>query len=119
MTRAPLLHSICRRAWLVAPLAALSCAGLGTAASPAAAGSAGVIVRARPGSEAAAESLARRLGGTVRRRLQIVDGFSATLPARAVRGLEASGLVVSVTANRRLAAQGSSYSGGYDPNTDG
>ena len=92
MTRVPLSRSIASRVWIVAPLAALSLAGLGTAAAssgpsrtaatPARPG-AGVIVRARLGREAAAESLARTLGGTVRERLPIIDGFAATLPERA------------------------------------
>ena len=77
-----------------------------------------MIVRARPGSEAGAEALARRLGGSVRARLQIIGGFSATLPANALGALRSSGAVLSVTPNTRLAPQSSSYSADYDPASD-
>ena len=96
---------------------AASAAGSGsTRASAAAADS--VIVRARPGSEAGAEALVRRLGGSVRARLQIIGGFSATLPAKALGALRSSGAVLSVTPNTRLAPQSSSYAADYDPASD-
>ncbi len=77
-----------------------------------------MIVRARPGREARAEALVRRLGGTVRMRLRIINGFSASLPARAVPVLRASGAVLSVTQNRAMQPLGSSYSAAYDPSSD-
>jgi serine protease AprX len=43
-----------------------------------------------------------RLGGTVSRRLGIIDGFAADIPAAAVARLRASGAVHSVTANQAI-----------------
>ena len=79
-----------------------------------------VVVRARPGHEAAAEALVEKLGGAVRLPLAIIGGFSATLPAGGVAALHASGDVLSVTANRHLEPQSASFSGSaYDPASDG
>ena len=110
-------------------LAALSLAGLATSAAgspsssrtsaaPATEGG-GVIVRARPGREAKAEALVRKLGGTVRLRLRIIDGFSALVPATALPKLRANSAILSVTRNAKLQPQSSSYSTGYDPSSDG
>jgi serine protease AprX len=112
-----------RQAALLVLAAAIAGAGLAasaagsdsTRASTAAADS--VIVRARPGSEAGAEALVRRLGGSVRARLRIIGGFSATLPTKALGALRSSGAVLSVTPNTRLAPQSSSYAD-YDPASD-
>src|SRR5579859_5365831 len=102
---------------VVAAGAAASAANSGTSDATASAGSegAGVIVRARSGREATAEALVAKLGGRIVLRLRIIDGFSATLPAGAVAALRRSGSILSVTANRALKAQSSSY----DPSTDG
>ncbi len=78
-----------------------------------------MIVRARPGREAQAEALVEKLGGTVRLRLRIVNGFSATAPASALATLRASGAILSVTPNSTLEPQSSSYSASYDPGSDG
>jgi serine protease AprX len=104
-------------------LAALAASAGGSASSraiaaPAMEGS-GVIVRARPGHEASAEALVRKLGGTVRLRLRIIDGFSAALPAGALPKLRADSAILSVTRNTKLRPQSSSYSTGYDPGSDG
>ena len=115
---------VLRRAALLVLAGAI--AGAGLAASAAGSGSTrasaatadSVIVRARPGSEAGAEALARRLGGSVRARLQIIGGFSATVPAKALGALRSSGAVLSVTPNTRLAPQSSSYAAEYDPASD-
>jgi serine protease AprX len=80
--------------------------------------SADYVVRARAGQERAAEALVRSLGGTVRLRLPIIDGFSAALPGGSVSKLEASRLIVSATPNRTLQPQSASYSTGYDPSSD-
>jgi serine protease AprX len=118
-----------RRAGSLLFVAAIASAAL--AASAAGSGSTGasarggetqggnLIVRARAGHEAAAEALVRELGGTVRVRLGIIGGFSATLPARALASLRASDAVLSVTRNRTLEPQSSSYSAAYDPSSDG
>jgi len=117
-----------RRGAFLSLLAAIAVAGVATSGAasgptrPTASRSgegAGVIVRARPGREAAAEALVRKLGGTVRLRLRIIDGFSATLPAGAAAALRRSSAVLSVTANRGLKAQSSSYTTDYDPSADG
>jgi serine protease AprX len=78
-----------------------------------------VIVRVRPGHEAAAATLVKRLGGAVGLRLRIIGGFSATLPTGADSALRASGDVFSVTPNSHLRPQSSSYGTAYDPNADG
>ncbi|HST24376.1 MAG TPA: S8 family serine peptidase [Gaiellaceae bacterium] len=113
-----------RRAALLVVLALFAVAGLATSASgsapnASAAPPGGYVVRARPGQERAAEALVRRLGGTIRERLEIINGFSAALPARTLTTLRSSRTVLSVTPNRRLAPQGSSYSAAYDPSQDG
>ena len=88
--------------------------------APSARSAVGVIVRARPGHEAAAEALVGKIGGEVRLRLGIIGGFSATLPANAVAALRRSEQVLSVTANRHLQPQSASVSApAYDPASDG
>jgi serine protease AprX len=99
---------------------ATSAAGSGSprASSPGAVRAGGYIVRARAGHESAAEAIVRRLGGTVRLRLKIIDGFSASLPEKAVTTLRSNGAILSVTRNQKLQPQGSSYSASYDPSSD-
>jgi hypothetical protein len=58
-----------------------------------------VIVREAAGAHGA-EELVERLGGTVGRRLDIIDGFAATVPASALGRLRASRVIHSVTENR-------------------
>ncbi len=104
--------------------AALVCAAVAASASGsgvvrASRVQANVIVRATPGRESAAAALVRRLGGTVGRRLGIIGGFSASVPAGALSRLRASGAVVSVSPNRALAPQSASYAADYDPGSDG
>jgi serine protease AprX len=88
--------------------AAAGAAGAAGAATRPAAGPAGsgvvsasgkVVVRALPGKLADAERLVVRLGGTITRRLPIIDGLAATLPAGAQRQLASSAAVLSVTAD--------------------
>ncbi len=74
-----------------------------------------VIVRAAPQSVTAAAQLVARLGGDVRESLPLVDGFAATLPARRVGDLAASGLVRVVSLDRPLAVQGSGSETSRDP----
>jgi Subtilase family len=76
---------------------------LAVPATPAAAAPGGrvsVIVRHDGGAGAGTEALVRRLGGMVGRRLGIIDGFAATVPASAVARLRAGQGVRSVTANQ-------------------
>jgi serine protease AprX len=93
-------------------------AGSGSTRATGAANAGSVIVRARSGREPAVEALVRRLGGSVAERLGIIGGFSATLPAGRLTALRASADVLSVTPNRRLSPQSSSYAADYDPASD-
>ena len=68
-----------------------------------------VVVRARPGAGAGPQDAVRRLGGAVTRDLPLVDGFAATLPARAVPALAATRGVLGVSADRAVAVQSGSW----------
>jgi len=113
-----------RRGACLSMLAAVVLAGVATSAagsgssrataSPDREG-ASVIVRARPGHEAAAEALVAKLGGTVGMRLRIIDGFSATLPAGGAATLRKSSAILSVVPNGALKPESSNY----DPSSDG
>ena len=70
-----------------------------------------MIVRAVPGGELAARRAVLEAGGTVGRRLAIVNGFVARVPRSRVGELRAHPLVVSVTLNRSVKAMGADYSG--------
>ena len=61
-----------------------------------------VVVGAQPGREHAAERLVERLGGRVGDRLAIVDGFTARVPAGAIRRLRRSAAIRSVARDVRL-----------------
>lgn len=65
-----------------------------------------VIVSA-PAAGVAAEQLVARLGGEVTRKLAIVDGFAATIPARALGRLESAPGVTAVTPDERVHVQAS------------
>src|SRR5205807_6319386 len=65
--------------------------------------------------EAAAEVMVSKLGGTVRTRLRIIDGFSATLPPGAVATLRGNSAILSVTPNGALRPESATY----DPGSDG
>jgi len=69
-----------------------------------------VIVRARPGGTLRLKRDVMRLGGTVRRDLAIIDGFSATVPARALPRLRALPGLLAVTRDSRIEALGATYS---------
>jgi serine protease AprX len=82
---------------LVAASAALAAApAAGARPVPTAAAPADVIVVAAPARVGAAERLTQRLGGTVGERLEIVRGFTASVPRGAIARLERSGAVRSV-----------------------
>src|SRR5438477_80267 len=72
------------------------------------------MARAQPGQEPAAESAVVRAGGKVEQELGIINGFSAVVPQSAVHSLKGSRVVLSVTRDRALKAQGATY----DPTTD-
>ena len=94
-------HSPAR--WLCLALLALSLVVV--ALVPAAAADAGtnvsVIVRTH-GVSPATERAVLRLGGSVERRLPLIDGFLATLPASRLERLRRSDGVASVTLDRRV-----------------
>jgi serine protease AprX len=75
-----------------------------------------VIVRTAPGAGHQVEQLVERLGGVVGRRLAIIDGFAATLPASALTRLQAAPQVASVTPNRPVSLQ--TFNGDFDPERD-
>jgi serine protease AprX len=116
-----------RKAAFLAILADLVAGGLLTASvsagsteqAPKAGSGVSVIVRAEPGREQEAEAAAERLGGRIGMRLSVINGFVATIPASAQPALYANPAVLSVSEDRRLAPQSSSYSVDYNPNSDG
>src|SRR5829696_7033670 len=55
-----------------------------------------VVIGVEPGKARAAEQLVRRLGGDVGRRLPIVDGFTARVPASSIARLRRAGSVRTV-----------------------
>src|SRR5918999_1774547 len=61
-----------------------------------------VIVREAQGSGSAAEHAVRAAGGTITRRLGIINGFSARIPASAVPEVASAFGVSSVTPNGRV-----------------
>ncbi len=73
-----------------------------------------VIVRAVTGGAHQVEEAVASMGGVVERRLSIIDGFSARLPAEALPILRSLPGVVSVSRNSELDPQTDTY----DPATD-
>jgi serine protease AprX len=86
----------------------------GTASSAAGGGSLSVIVQARPGAVVAAARQVERLGGQVGRQLQVINGFTAHLPAGQVDRLSGGTAVASVTRNAPVKMQAAAYA----PTTD-
>jgi serine protease AprX len=74
-----------------------------------------VVVMATAGHEPAVERSTFALGGRVTRRLSIVNGFAATLPAAAVARLTALSDVVSVSPDRVMKPMSLVPAFGYDP----
>ncbi|MGH2735601.1 MAG: S8 family peptidase, partial [Actinomycetota bacterium] len=64
-----------------------------------------IIVRAVPGRQAAVARLVRSLGGEIERRLDILNGFSARVPARSVATLRSAPAVAAVTPNGSVTLQ--------------
>jgi subtilisin family serine protease len=75
-----------------------------------------VIVRTTPTTGGRVQALVARLGGSVGRRLAIIDGFAATVPASALPRLQGAAGVVSVTPNQRVSLQ--MFNGDFDPERD-
>jgi serine protease AprX len=90
-------------------------AALGVGTPPTYAGApVSVIVRAVSGGAHQVEELVTGMGGAIERRLPIIDGFSASLPADALPILERSTAVLSLSPNTPLEPQ----DGTYDPTGD-
>jgi len=66
----------------------------------------GVIVRTSDGAGNGAEDLVEALGGSIEQPLDLIGGFSATIPSDAVSTLEASPGVTSVTRDGTLQLMG-------------
>jgi serine protease AprX len=102
----------------VAVLATLMVAMLPPAAgtaSPAADGrTVGVIVQAKPGELVAAARQVQDLGGRVGRKLKVINGFAAAVPAGAAGRLAVAPAVRSVTENTSVQMQAAAYT----PTTD-
>jgi serine protease AprX len=113
-----------RRRWRVGlsamVLVTSTVAGL-SAAAPASA-SAGapevdVIVRFEPPADAAARAAVARLGGTVERRLDLIDAFAARLPQAAVPALRATAGVAGVTPNAPVQLKAERWKADADVNS--
>jgi len=107
-----------RRAAVAAALVGCGATLLGPAVTPVAASYGGaptsVIVRESPSANGAAENLVTQLGGHVTRRLDIIDGFVATVASNDVNRLRAVPGVFEVTGDAPLTLDSTSY----DPTTD-
>ena len=103
-------------AGLTALLLAAPLAGLGK--TKAAAPDASVIVRAVPGAAEAVERLIAKAGGTVARRIGVINGFSATVPADKVAELRAQAGVAAVTPNVKGHLMSVDPTLGYDTASD-
>ncbi|HEY6709126.1 MAG TPA: S8 family serine peptidase [Actinomycetota bacterium] len=73
-----------------------------------------VIVQATPGAAASAARLVEQLGGQVGRPLQVINGFTALVPAGQVGRLQRSPAVSSVARNEPVQMQAAAYA----PTTD-
>jgi subtilisin family serine protease len=61
-----------------------------------------VIVRSQPGAGAAAEHTVTELGGTIGRRIAIIDGFIAEVPVNVLNQVRDAAAIHSVTPNRTV-----------------
>ena len=71
-----------------------------------------VIVQALPGAFAHAEAAVQAAGGTVKRELSLINGFSANLPSDARLGSDNG--ILAVTPDRAMHLQGGSYAPATD-----
>jgi serine protease AprX len=86
-------------------------AGWGSTFRPQDASLQSVIVRTAPGGESAARRAVAQLGGNTGRRLSIIDGFVAELPAAQVGALRAQPSVRSVSPDAAIRSLTADYSG--------
>jgi serine protease AprX len=99
---------------VAAVLAALLPPAAGTASSAADGRPMSVIVQARPGGLAAAVRLVTQVGGQIGQELQVINGFTALVPAGQLDRLQGSPAVSSVTRNEPVQMQAAAYT----PTTD-
>ena len=111
------------RTWASPPAAGVATSGVKSVVKPmsrtwAASVNGRVIVRALPGKVGLVRRAVAAAGGRVTRELPIIDGFAATVPARAAAALAARSDVVSVTAD--VSGHVMTYNSdlGYDPAGD-
>jgi Subtilase family len=113
-------HGKAIRLLALAVLAVLAVALLPPATGPASSAPAerpvSVIVRAEPGALGEAARLVERLGGTVGRRIGIINGFAATVPAGRLPRLRGAAGVASVAPNEAVRLE--SFNGDFDPEKD-
>ena len=107
------------RGWFIFVLAACMAGGtllpaVARAGSDRDTGMTSVIVRELATSGREPESAVRALGGRIERRMRIIDGFSATLPARSLADLARLPGVYSVTPDARLRMLSDDYDAGSD-----
>jgi serine protease AprX len=91
---------------LLTGLLAVPVLGAAAAGAAPAGPEASVIVRHRPGAEAEAERSVERLGGQVGRDLDLIDSFTAEVPADAVARLQIAPGVAEVTPDGSVHLQG-------------
>ena len=103
-------------ALLTALVIAILPTGAGAGRSGPDAGRVSVIVRTTPDAGSHVEAPVGRLGGVVGRRIAIIDGFAATVPASSLARLQGAPGVVSVTADQRVSLQ--TFNGDFDPERD-
>ena len=111
MTRPPVRRALALGAAALTIAATMTLPGAHASASSAPLVS--VIVREAPGSSLDPDALTAAFGGRVTNRLEIINGFSATVPAAVVARLERTPGILSVTADSRGRLLGT-----YDPTTD-
>jgi serine protease AprX len=71
-----------------------------------------VVVGAEPGRSADAARLVRRLGGRVEARLAIIHGFTARVPAGAIRPLRRAGAIRTIVRDTRVTLSTTTPDGG-------
>jgi serine protease AprX len=74
-----------------------------------------VIVRERPGVGAGPENAIRELGGTINRKLPIIDGFVSDVPRPALDRVRRTPGVLSISLNRRVELYGDDFDPVADP----
>jgi len=109
-----LLRAVACLAAVLALLATTGNAVAGPLSRPTASATSRVIVQVQPAARAAAHTLVARLGGTVGRQLDIVNGFAASVPASSVGRLGSAAGVRAATTDERVHVQAVAGSGSGD-----